>query len=110
MHISHRSLLSILNTSNPFIVSMPLEDMYYVMTWKQLNKDKSSGKKEATPTETETGKGKGKSKRSAGKKISFVDDKDDEVEADTRKTLGEVSDKAMLIALFSPYRRYTLCR
>lgn len=74
-----RTILSILNTSNPWIVSVSLSEMFYMMTWKQV-----------PPTESKDNVQQHKQtrKRSKGKKIVPVPKLEGE---ETRKSLGDVS-------------------
>lgn len=74
-----RTILSILNTSNPWIVSVSLSEMFYMMTWKQVS-----------PTESKDNVQQHKKtrKRSKGKKIVPVPKLEGE---ETRKSLGDVS-------------------
>jgi len=80
-----RPILSILNVSNSFVVSVPIEDMYYMMTWKTEMASKSKA--------TKRGKWRSKSKatnkkQSLKKTIESMDEGEERTE--DRKTLGEV--------------------
>lgn len=80
-----RELLTVLNTGNPYIVSVPLEEMQYFMPWKMIKKKKISKQKQQR-----------KSINTRSRKKQEVEEEkeeeDDELvgETESRKTLGEV--------------------
>jgi hypothetical protein len=82
-----RPLLSVINAGNKYLVSVPLEEVYYVMPWKKKKQTQKQQKQK-----TKKGKGRG------SKRIVEEEEEEERGEGDqeeeAKKPLGEVSTSA----------------
>lgn len=76
----------VINTNNPHLLSVPVEDMVYMMPWKVRGTAPNTKKKQKS-----AGIKKGKGRKRIGEDREGSDDEQEEGGQVCRKTLGEVS-------------------